>query len=65
MVARLGLPVVRTWNESLLLWQYHLHEASGALDCTHMCHPSAYQHWVWALLQTLRRLHPRLAGPAW
>ena len=40
----LGIPVLATWNESLPLWDYH-HNYQSKLDCTHMCHPSAYQVW--------------------
>jgi len=27
-------------------------------DCTHMCHPSAYQYWIYSMVQTLRGLPP-------
>ena len=27
-------------------------------DCTHMCHPSAYQYWIYAMVKTLKALPP-------
>ena len=65
VVKGLGLPVVHTWNETLSMWQYHVNDDKGRLDCTHMCHPSSYQDWIFQLYLTLRKLHPELAGPAW
>lgn len=27
-------------------------------DCTHMCHPSAYQFWIYSFYETLKGLPP-------
>ena len=57
----LGVPIIRTWNQSLPMWQYHTNYSEKDGDCTHMCHPSEYQYWVYELYRTLRTLFPELA----
>ena len=42
VMQKLGIPVLAIWNQSLPLWDFH-HNYQNKLDCTHMCHPSAYQ----------------------
>lgn len=42
IMRRLGIPVLAIWNQSLPLWEFH-HNYQEKGDCTHMCHPSAYQ----------------------
>ena len=41
-IEQLGIAVLDVWNVSLPLWDYH-HNYQEKQDCTHMCHPSAYQ----------------------
>ncbi|KAK9825923.1 hypothetical protein WJX81_007164 [Elliptochloris bilobata] len=62
----LGAPVMHTWNSSVPLWQYHHHYTwpENPNDCKHMCHPSAYQVWIYELLSTLRASLHRLPAPA-
>ena len=38
-----------TYNVTLPLWQYHMWER----DCTHFCHPSAYEVWTFLLFKHL------------
>lgn len=51
-----GIPVLQTWNESMLLWNYHRDSGAG-WECTHYCFPSAPQVWVYHLLRKLQELH--------
>ena len=51
-----GIPVINTWNQSVHMWQYHQEN-----DCTHSCHPSVYQYWVFELYRTLKSLFPELS----
>jgi len=57
MMREAGIPVIHTWNQSLPMWQYHLDK-----DCTHSCHPSMYQYWVFELYRTLKKVFPELAA---
>lgn len=45
----LGVPTVETWDKNYLLWKYHkgFNPDLNVTDCTHYCHPSAPQSWVW------------------
>jgi hypothetical protein len=40
---------LRTWNDSVPLWDSHLLE-----DCTHWCSPGTYQMWLYKLNDVLR-----------
>lgn len=51
-----GIPVLQTWNESMLLWNYHRDSGAG-WECTHYCFPSAPQLWVYHLLRKLQELN--------
>jgi hypothetical protein len=42
LMRKLGIPMVEIWNQSMPIWEYH-HNYQKTEDCTHMCHPSAYQ----------------------
>lgn len=42
LMDNLGIPVLEIWNQSVPLWSFH-HNYQDKHDCTHMCHPSAYQ----------------------
>lgn len=65
VMTQLGIPVIHTWNQTLPMWQYHTHFNTKEGDCTHMCHPSEYQYWVFELFRTFRKVFPHLAGPTW
>ncbi|CAL8468940.1 g8481 [Coccomyxa elongata] len=54
----LQMPIVHTWNMSLGMWNYHTNYREEPGDCTHMCHPSAYQVWLYAFYETLKALPP-------
>ncbi|KAK9832530.1 hypothetical protein WJX81_006130 [Elliptochloris bilobata] len=58
----LGIPVMNTWNSSATLWSYH-YNYKGGEDCTHSCHPSAYQTWIYDLVVVLRANLHRLPSP--
>jgi hypothetical protein len=53
---QLNIPIIHTWNVSLGMWNYHINYREEPGDCTHMCHPSATQFWIYALYDTLRKL---------
>ncbi|KAK9868414.1 hypothetical protein WJX84_008112 [Apatococcus fuscideae] len=60
----LGIPVLATWNQSVPLWQWHhhynphwAHQGYGNGECTHSCHPSVYQLWVYQLYALLDSWH--------
>lgn len=38
----LNIPILELWNQSIPLWEQHYHYNPNG-DCTHHCHPSAYQ----------------------
>ena len=52
------MPIIHTWNESVMMWEYHTHFNFNAVDCTHMCHPSEYQYWVHELYRTFKKVLP-------
>ncbi|KAK9825884.1 hypothetical protein WJX81_000941 [Elliptochloris bilobata] len=59
VVAGLGVPVMETWNQTVPLWQYNHHynptcgDRYDCGDCTHTCHPSMYEMWLYHLYETL------------
>ena len=55
VMSKAGIPVVSTWNDTLPLWEFHRDNGHG-LECTHFCHPSAPQLWVYRLYETLAQL---------
>ncbi|CAL5228742.1 g11927 [Coccomyxa viridis] len=55
VMSQAGIPVVSTWNDTLPLWEFHRDNGHG-LECTHFCHPSAPQLWVYRLYETLAQL---------
>lgn len=48
-----GVPLVKTFNESLPLWWAH--PTSPKTDCMHYCQRSAPQLWTWRLYEQLQR----------
>ena len=52
IIASLGIPIVETWNLSVPMWEYYHHVAEKG-DCTHSCHPSGYQVWLFQLHATI------------
>ena len=61
MMEELGIPLVETWNKTLPVWKYHhhYHENPDHNDCTHWCHPSPYQMWIYDTLLVLRATFPQ------
>eukprot|EP00884_Botryococcus_braunii_P012833 jgi/Botrbrau1/21550/Bobra.174_2s0051.1 len=64
----LGIPIMHTWNQSLPLWwtKNHYNPKCGlddywCGDCTHACHPSMYQIWMYHLYDVLVHNQQRLA----
>ena len=62
MMEYLGIPLVETWNKTLPVWKYHhhYHENPDHNDCTHWCHPSPYQMWIYDTLLVLRATLPQV-----
>ena len=57
MMEQLQIPLVETWNTTLPVFRYHhhYHENPEHSDCSHWCHPSPYQMWIYDTLTVLRR----------
>ncbi|PSC75775.1 hypothetical protein C2E20_1281 [Micractinium conductrix] len=49
LVPRFADGHLRAWNASVPLWEAHWRG-----ECTHWCHPTAYQHWLHLLNGVLR-----------
>lgn len=56
VMQHLGIPVIATWNQSVPMWEWHHHynphwryQGYGNGECTHSCHPSIYQVWIYQL----------------
>ena len=52
VISSLGIPIIQTWNLSVPMWEYYHHVAEKG-DCTHSCHPSGYQVWLYQLHATI------------
>lgn len=52
VISSLGIPIIQTWNLSVPMWEYYHHVAEKG-DCTHSCHPSGYQVWLYQLHSTV------------
>ncbi|KAF6251417.1 hypothetical protein COO60DRAFT_619659 [Scenedesmus sp. NREL 46B-D3] len=55
------LPFIPVYNSSATAWQFHRVNFDGQ-ECSHYCHPSIPQLWVWVLKQTLQRHGMRPVG---
>ncbi|KAK9901586.1 hypothetical protein WJX75_003489 [Coccomyxa subellipsoidea] len=60
IIESLNIPIMRTWNETVPMWSFHHHynmrcghQEQGCPDCTHTCHPSYYQVWIYHLYEAL------------
>ncbi|BDA42198.1 hypothetical protein COCOBI_03-0850 [Coccomyxa sp. Obi] len=60
IIESLNIPIMRTWNQTVPLWNFHHHynmkcgnQVQGCPDCTHTCHPGYYQVWIYHLYETL------------
>ena len=45
---------LQTWNETVLL--YDAHVTTPQVECSHFCHPGAYNVHVWLLWELLERI---------
>ncbi|KAK9821033.1 hypothetical protein WJX74_003942 [Apatococcus lobatus] len=59
LMERLGIPIQHSWNKSVPLDSYH-HHFHEWIDCTHSCHPSVYQIWIYDLYKVLEDNKSRL-----
>jgi hypothetical protein len=48
------MPFIPIYNSSATAWQFHRRNHDGQ-ECSHYCHPSIPQLWVWVLKQTLQQ----------
>eukprot|EP00884_Botryococcus_braunii_P003717 jgi/Botrbrau1/13346/Bobra.0158s0002.1 len=69
IIEALGIPIMHTWNQTLPLWWTKNHyNPSCELDdytcgdCTHSCHPSIYQMWLYHLYEVLLQNQQRMAS---
>lgn len=60
IISELGIPLIEIWNKTVPVWRYHhhYHENPEHSDCTHWCHPSPYQMWIYDTLVMLRQVLP-------
>jgi hypothetical protein len=54
LINKYKLPFIPVYNSSATAWQFHRVNFDGQ-ECSHYCHPSIPQLWVWILKQTLQR----------
>ncbi|WIA13604.1 hypothetical protein OEZ85_007170 [Tetradesmus obliquus] len=54
LIEQYKLPVIPVYNSSATAWQFHRVNFDGQ-ECSHYCHPSIPQLWVWVLKQTLQK----------
>jgi hypothetical protein len=62
MMEQLGIPLIETWNKTLPVFRYHhhYHENPEHSDCSHWCHPSPYQMWIYDTVLVLRQTLPQI-----
>eukprot|EP00887_Chlorella_sp_A99_P007455 scaffold2.g7455.t1 len=53
---------IKTWNETVPLWDGHV--AEPQVECSHWCHPGAYNIYAWQLWELLERIHADRAEAA-
>eukprot|EP00884_Botryococcus_braunii_P023107 jgi/Botrbrau1/9480/Bobra.0252s0098.2 len=59
VMEQLGIPIMHTWNTSLPIFHFH-HNFQEKDDCTHFCHPSPYQMWIWDMYKVLQAQYPNI-----
>eukprot|EP00879_Flechtneria_rotunda_P021731 GHRR01022915.1.p1 GENE.GHRR01022915.1~~GHRR01022915.1.p1 ORF type:complete len:334 (+),score=95.40 GHRR01022915.1:804-1805(+) len=50
-----GVPMLSVYNSTATAWEFHRLNTEGQ-ECSHYCHPSIPQLWVWTLKSTLQQL---------
>ena len=53
-----GMPLVPVYNATVPAWDMHRRNAAGP-ECSHFCHPSLPQLWVYTLYRSLEELGVR------
>jgi hypothetical protein len=54
LIQKYKMPYIPVYNSSATAWQFHRVNFDGQ-ECSHYCHPSIPQLWVWVLKQTLQK----------
>jgi hypothetical protein len=49
-----GLPLLPIYNVTVPAWDLHRHNMQGQ-ECSHFCHPSLPQFWLWHMLQAFKQ----------
>lgn len=49
-----GLPLLPIYNATVPAWDLHRHNMQGQ-ECSHFCHPSLPQFWLWHMLQAFKQ----------
>lgn len=49
-----GLPLLSIYNATVPAWDLHRHNMQGQ-ECSHFCHPSLPQFWLWHMLQAFKQ----------
>jgi hypothetical protein len=53
VLTQYGLPLIHIYNETATAWAFHRQNLDGQ-ECSHFCHPSLPQFWLWHLRNTFR-----------
>ena len=48
------MPIVESWNDTVPLWKFHRDNVMQGYECSHYCHPSASEVWIFNLYNTLK-----------
>jgi hypothetical protein len=54
LIQKYKMPFIPVYNSSATAWQFHRVNFDGQ-ECSHYCHPSIPQLWIWVLKQTLQQ----------
>jgi hypothetical protein len=59
-----GVPLIPIYNSTVTAWEFHRSNHVGQ-ECSHFCHPSLPQFWLWHLLKVLRQVQlPLVQDPS-
>jgi hypothetical protein len=53
ILTQYDVPLIPVYNVTVPAWEFHRHNLDGQ-ECSHYCHPSLPQLWLWHLLSTFR-----------
>jgi hypothetical protein len=54
VLAQYGLPLLPIYNVTVPAWGFHRQNLDGQ-ECSHFCHPSLPQFWLWHMLSVFRQ----------